>query len=144
MTLNFHLPPRIWVMRKPFRAHLLVPLPKFSLKSTNKKEKKILKEIINFQAHYTNSYFSLLCLMKYVNKSRNEKELNLREGKKCGNCNNCIQTPKREVTASLKLMPIVLSEVDGLNCIEWGGRALHTDMQKVRCKMRIVFPRAGW
>lgn len=44
-------------------ALLLVPLPKFSLKSTNKKEKKnLLKEIINFQAYYTNSYFSLLCL----------------------------------------------------------------------------------
>ena len=51
-------------MRKPFMALLLVSLPKFSLKSTNKKEKnkKLLKEIINFQAHYTNSYFSLLCL----------------------------------------------------------------------------------
>lgn len=64
MTLNFHLPSRIWVMRKPFLAFILVlhlTAWIYSLKSSNKKE-SLLKEIINFQAHYPKSYFSLLCL----------------------------------------------------------------------------------
>lgn len=45
-------------------ALILAPLPTayiYSLKGINKKE-SLLKEIINFQAHYPKRYFSLLCL----------------------------------------------------------------------------------
>lgn len=36
-------------------------------------QKSLLKEIINFQAHHTNSYFSLLCLNKIRLEVRKNK-----------------------------------------------------------------------
>lgn len=41
-------------------------------------QKSLLKEIINFQAHYPNSYFFLLCLNKIHGQVSSEKEQKLR------------------------------------------------------------------